>query len=313
MTTIKINFVDFWHPNTPEAIKENPLFKLLAKRFNLELTDNPDFLIYSWAGVQHLKYNCIRIYFTGENIRPDFNVCDYAFSFDYPVTDKNYRLPLYKLYDEFPLLFNRHNEELAKENRKFCNFVYSNTQAKERIDFFHKLQKYKPVDSGGKSMNNIGYFVGDKIDFLKKYKFTIAFENSSHPGYTTEKIAHAFVANTIPIYWGNTLVSKDFNTKSFINCHDYDSFDAVIDRIIEIDNNDDLYRSYLLEPPFVDDEENEYVNEDNIMRRFDTVFSNKDIALAAKPTDPLKFHFLTAKDNCKKFIKKHVTNFTAKS
>lgn len=278
MKKIKINFVDFWHPDTHEAIKENPLYKLLAKKFEMELTDQPDFLIYSWAGIQHLKYNCVRVYYTGENIRPDFNVCDYAFSFDYPVTDRNYRLPLYKLYDEYPLLFDRHNEDLANEKRKFCNFVYSNTKAKERIEFLHKLQKYKPVDSGGKSMNNIGYYVGDKIEFLKQYKFTIAFENSSYPGYTTEKIAHAFAANTIPIYWGNPLVSKDFNPKSFINCHDYDSFDAVIDRVIEIDNNDNLYRSYLLESPFIDDIENEFVNEDNIIKRFETIFSKKALA-----------------------------------
>lgn len=300
---IKINFVDFWHPDTPEAIKANPLYKLLSKRFDLELSDQPDFLIYAWTGVKHLQYNCVRIYYTGENFRPDFTTCDYAFSFDYPVTDKNYRLPLYKLYDEYPLLFNRNNTELAKVSRKFCNFVYSNTKAQERIDFFNQLQNYKPVDSGGKSMNNIGYFVGDKIDFLKQYKFTIAFENSSHPGYTTEKIMHAFIANTIPIYWGNPLAAKDFNPKAFINCHDYENFEAVINKVIEIDNNDELYCAYLLEPAFIDDIENEHVNEDNILTRFETIFANKTIKLAVKPTDLLKFYVLTAKANSKKFIK----------
>jgi len=78
---IKIKFVDFWHPDTPEAIKANFLYKLLSKRFDLELSDQPDFLIYAWAGVKHLQYNCVRIYYTGENIRPDFSTCDYAFSF----------------------------------------------------------------------------------------------------------------------------------------------------------------------------------------------------------------------------------------
>lgn len=303
---IKINFVDFWHLDTPEAIKANPLYQLLSKRFDLELSDQPDFLIYAWTGVKHLKYDCVRIYYTGENFRPDFTTCDYAFSFDYPVTERNYRLPLYKLYDEYPLLFNRDNAELAKVPRKFCNFVYSNTKAQERIDFFNQLQHYKPVDSGGKSMNNIGHFVADKLDFLKQYKFTIAFENSVYPGYTTEKILHAFAANTIPIYWGNPLVGNDFNTKAFINCHDYENFEAVIQRVIEIDNNDDLYRDYLLAPPFVNDQENEYVNEDNIYERFETIFANKTVNLVAKPTDILKFFVYTAIANSKKFIKAHL-------
>ena len=300
---IKINFVDFWHPDTEEAIKANPLYQLLSKRFDLELSDKPDFLIYAWTGVKHLKYNCVRIYYTGENFRPNFNTCDYAFSFDYPITDKNYRLPLYKLYDEYPLLFNRDNTELVKLHRKFCNFVYSNNKAQERIDFFNQLQKYKAIDSGGKSMNNIGYFIDDKISFLNQYKFTIAFENSSHPGYTTEKILHAFAANSIPIYWGNPLVAKDFNPKAFINCHDFENFEAVIKRIIEIDNNDKLYSAYLLETPFVNNVANKYVDEDNIFNRFDTIFANKRANKSAKPNDIVKYYALTTKENIKKFLK----------
>jgi hypothetical protein len=300
---IKINFVDFWHPDTEEAIKANPLYQLLSKRFDLELSDKPDFLIYAWTGVKHLKYNCVRIYYTGENFRPNFNTCDYAFSFDYPITDKNYRLPLYKLYDEYPLLFNRDNTELVKLHRKFCNFVYSNNKAQERIDFFNQLQKYKAIDSGGKSMNNIGYFIDDKISFLNQYKFTIAFENSSHPGYTTEKILHAFAANSIPIYWGNPLVAKDFNPKAFINCHDFENFEAVIKRIIEIDNNDELYSAYLLETPFVNNVANKYVDEDNIFNRFDTIFANKRANKSAKPNDIVKYYALTTKENIKKFLK----------
>jgi len=52
---IKINFEDFWHPNTTEAIQENPIFRLLSKGFELELVENPDFLIYSCFGKRYLK------------------------------------------------------------------------------------------------------------------------------------------------------------------------------------------------------------------------------------------------------------------
>jgi len=279
---IKVNFADFWHPNTSEAIRKNPIFKILSKKFELELSENPDFLIYSCFGRNFLKYKCVRIFYTGENVRPNFDECDYAFSFDYPVTERNYRLPLYKFCEKFEELKKKQKiSEIMGEKSKFCNFVYSKKQAKARVKFFYKLQKYKKVDSGGKLLNNMGYFVDNKIAFLRQYKFTIAFENSCYPGYTTEKILHPFVADSIPIYWGNPLISRDFNSKSFINCHDYNSFDEVIERVIEIDNNDDLYIQYLKEPPFHANRENEYVNEDNILKRFEHIFSNSDITLVA--------------------------------
>ena len=214
---IKINFEDFWHHNSFATIqKENPIFKLLSSRFELELTNKPDFLVYSCFGKNFLKYNCVRIFYTGENIRPDFSECDYAFSFDYPITERNFRLPLYILYDGYKELkrksLNFNSDKKINKKQKFCNFVYSNKKGKERVEFFEKLQKYKKVDSGGKIKNNLGYIVKDKLSFLQQYKFTIAFENSSYPGYTTEKLLQAFVTNTIPIYWGNPLIHKEFNT-----------------------------------------------------------------------------------------------------
>lgn len=292
---IKINFEDFWHPKTVEEIKRNPIFKLLSRRFDLEIVKDPDYLIYSCGdNKEFLKYRCIRIFYTGENIRPNFNECDYAFSFDYPVTDRNYRLPFYKLVAKEGYIekLTSQPKDLAKimqKKKKFCNFVYSNDKAQERIYFFSQLQQYKRVDSGGKVMNNLGYYVDDKISFLNDYKFTIAFENSCHPGYTTEKILHPFLTNSIPIYWGNPLVFKDFNPKAFINCHNYSSFKDVIQKIIEVDTNDDLYQEYIRQPAFNNNVENEYINEENILERFEEIFSTKKIEMAAKRTDILKY------------------------
>jgi alpha(1,3/1,4) fucosyltransferase len=312
---IRIKFEDFWHPMTMDVILQEPLFRLLSKRFKFKIVDNPDFLIYSSFGKEFLKYNCVRIFYVGENIRPNFNECDYAFSFDYPVTERNYRLPLYKmcfidgieyLTEDYVLkLANRsiNIDEIISKKRKFCNFIYSNAKAQERIDFFWKLQQYKAVDSGGKVLNNLGYIVDNKLAFLNNYKFTIAFENSSYPGYTTEKILHAFLANTIPIYWGNPLIDQDFNPKSFINCHEYSSFEKVIERVIEVDRNDDLLREYLEQPVFSSPQGNEYINEDNILERFNTIFSTaNNIKLAAKYTDIYKYYVYQIGDKLKQEI-----------
>ena len=52
-----------------------------------------------------------------------------------------------------------------------------------------------------------------KRAYLRKFKFTIAFENSRRAGYATEKLYDAFAADTVPIYWGDpalgTIVNKD--------------------------------------------------------------------------------------------------------
>ena len=51
------------------------------------------------------------------------------------------------------------------------------------------------------------------------YNFTIAFENCDHPGYITEKIIHAFIAGTIPLYWGGgDYLKETFPADCFINC-----------------------------------------------------------------------------------------------
>jgi len=69
----------------------------------------------------------------------------------------------------------------------------------------------------------------------------MATENSIAEGYVTEKIYDSFMSRTIPIYLGTNDVINDFNNDAFINVNDYKTFDDLIARIKEIDENDDLY------------------------------------------------------------------------
>ena len=124
---------------------------------------------------------------------------------------------------------------------------------------------YRQVDCPGKVLNNqppfdsnahrycAGRAADQKTDYLKQYKFTIAFENESALNYVTEKIFHAFVAGSIPIYWGNPNVANLFNPRSFINCHDFDSFEKVIDLVKAVDQDDELLASYQKAPPILAD------------------------------------------------------------
>lgn len=93
---IKINFSDFWGGFDN---KNNLFTGILSQRYNVEISDKPDFLIHSVYRNEYLKYNCIKICFTGENTRPDFKKSDFHIGFDY-IDDKRYlRYPLFKHND----------------------------------------------------------------------------------------------------------------------------------------------------------------------------------------------------------------------
>lgn len=190
----------------------NFIINILKKYYEVELSEKPDYLFYSVNSMDYLKYNCIRIFYTAENLTPDFNICDYAIGFHYLDFDDRYiRFPLY-LVDDFTVYSNDnyandlfrtvHKHERAaramKEKTDFCSFVYSNAKAAGcRQLIFEELSKYKPVHSGGKYLNNLSGPVDNKLEFQLTHKFVIAFENTSAPGYTTEKIIGASEENIV--------------------------------------------------------------------------------------------------------------------
>lgn len=264
MKTIKIKIINH-NPANPYSYGHFFL-NILKKYYTVELSENPDYLFYNESSNNHFEYDCIKIYFTGENIVPDFNFCDYGISHDYmDFEDRHYRLPLYLVavfYNPTELTMVGENyldkqfsftKEDVKKKTEFCSFVYSNYRAeKERQVIFEKLSGYKKVNAGGGFLNNVGGRVPNKLEFEMKHKFSIAFEGSSRSGWTTEKIVSSMLAGTVPIYWGNPNIHKEFNSKRFINCHDYNSFDEVLARVKEVDTNDDLYLQMVNEPMFAD-------------------------------------------------------------
>ena len=123
--------------------------------------------------------------------------------------------------------------------------------------------KYKNINNGGKHLNNIDKDISydEENDWILKHKFMIAFENSLYDGYITEKIFKEKKNGCIPIYFGSKIM-KGFNKKSFIIINDHDiklcyNNDntitnlvnmSIINKIKEIDENDNLYKEMLSEP-----------------------------------------------------------------
>jgi hypothetical protein len=123
-------------------------------------------------------------------------------------------------------------------------------------------------------MNNLGYLVDDKLKFQNNYKFSIAFENSEYPGYTTEKIVHPKIVNSIPIYWGNPVVGRDWNTKSFINAYEFINMKELVEFIKEVDNDDNLYFNILKESHF-NEEKSKDLDHNSVINFFEKVILEK--------------------------------------
>lgn len=285
MKILRIYFTDF---SSDFNIEEDIFYKWLSTKYQLIIDkSNPDYLIYSCYGDDYLKYkDAVRIFYTAENIRPDFNLCDYAIGFDYlEFGDRYIRFPNYARYGEqFEQLTapKDFKQDFIDSKSGFCNFIYSNSFADPTRDqFFHLLNNKKKIDSLGKHLKNSELAIknrytsdwrNSKVDIQKSFKFSIAFENSFAPGYTTEKLMHAFIANTIPIYWGNPYVTKDFNPLSFINCHDYASLDNVIDRVLEIEQNNNEYLKMVNQPPFLNNLTPHNLERSTLLSFFQNIF-----------------------------------------
>jgi hypothetical protein len=251
---MKISFLDFWDGFD---VNNNFFLHALSMIDKVELTNpsNSDYIIFSCFGNQNIQFrNKKRIFYTGENLRPDYNNIDFSLSFDFTDNGKNIRLPLWMLQIDWfnkvnytnpqytipcDELFN--NKYYNKPKDKFCSIVF-NSHSPYRYEIIEELSKYKKVDCFGKPFGNWFYGEDVKLDNISNYKFNICFENSIYPGYYTEKPIHAKSAGCIPIYWSDENISKDFNKNAFINLSDFNNnVKDLAEYIIEVDKDEDKY------------------------------------------------------------------------
>jgi hypothetical protein len=268
---MKITFSDFWQYPKPFNPNNNFFIHIIRELYeNVEIVnpEDADVMFYSVFGKENLGYkNCKKIFFSGENVRPNFKKCDYSLTFDIDDYEgKNFRLPLWYLYiDWFDVesyenpdwlipesyLYSE-NEFSEKPKNKFCSIVFGNF-VDSRVNAIESINQYKKVDILGKA--NPSKFLPDgekyKLDAISDYKFSLCYENSVYPGYHTEKLLHGKVAGNVPIYYGDNTVSLDFNPDCFINAFGMDN-EELVEKIKEIDSNESLYNSIASQPLFAE-------------------------------------------------------------
>lgn len=259
MSCIKIKFENFW---PTFDINDNKFLSALRSQHDVNVlgpdsSDKPDILFYSRCGrPKHFEYDCLKIYYTGENDVPDFNECDYAISFyDIDINGRSLRYPLYMMYEYNLCLNPKSLTDSEALDRGFCSLLMRNHTNCDpmRLKIIDAVESYKPITYGGPFRNNIGGNVVEKLPFISKFRFNLALENTIVEGYVTEKLLEALAARTVPIYWGSDAAARDFNPNAFINVNDYDSIDSLIRNLASIDSDNSRYLSYLRAPIFNSD------------------------------------------------------------
>jgi len=267
---LKINFTDFWDGFQRDHNFFLDMFRDIYGDVQVTDSEQADILIYcgDYGGREHVRFDPkskIKIYYTGENNRPNYDQCTYSLTFDYDdYGGRNVRLPLWFLQldwynkkgytnPEFVIPINKinDNEYIQTPKTKFCVLI-NNNLFNDRVQCLNKLAPYKKVECYGKPFGNWFYGESKKYEIFSNFKFSICFENSVSPGggYYTEKLIHAKCSGTIPLYYTDDKVGNDFNTKSFLNLNDYDSMDSFVEKIVELDNDKDQYESMFNEPLF---------------------------------------------------------------
>ena len=124
-----------------------------------------------------------------------------------------------------------------------------------RYKYLIELMKYIKIDSYGKCLHNtamkstrqdtetINHY-DMKVDILKKkqYKFLIAFENTHTSEYISEKIWHAYMSQTIPIYYGAPEIYEQVpGRNTFIDAAKFSVPKQLAEYIKKVDEDTKLY------------------------------------------------------------------------
>ena len=158
------------------------------------------------------------------------------------------------------LQWNRHPFSLVEPHRWARNLVsnFNTTYIKtvddwmkselylERLQAISYFARYQSFDLYGSGWNILqskaersvrdqiarswrGKLHKNKIEFLTNYQFYLCFENTSFPGYLTEKIFECLFSGVIPVYLGDPDIQKRVPAEAFIDARHFSSYSELDD------------------------------------------------------------------------------------
>ncbi|XP_024959893.1 glycoprotein 3-alpha-L-fucosyltransferase A isoform X2 [Cynara cardunculus var. scolymus] len=143
-------------------------------------------------------------------------------------------------YDIMAPLQPKTEKALAAAYISNCGAINSRLQALEKLEKFNVK-----IDSYGACHHNRDENV-DKLEALKHYKFSLAFENSNAEDYVTEKYFQSLVAGSVPVVYGAPNI-QDFapSPGSILHIKELNGVGSVAKTMKRLEENNTAYNEFL--------------------------------------------------------------------
>nr|AAI69838.1 Alpha 1,3/4 fucosyltransferase Lewis 2 [Xenopus laevis]AAI70150.1 Alpha 1,3/4 fucosyltransferase Lewis 2 [Xenopus laevis] len=129
---------------------------------------------------------------------------------------------------------------------KLVAWVISNwNKNSKRYKYYSKLKKHLNIDVYGSKTKVLSHT--NTLETLSQYKFYLAFENSIHEDYITEKLwSNSLLSGTVPVVLGPSRKNYErfIPSDSFIHVEDFSTPQKLALYLLELDKNDERYRQY---------------------------------------------------------------------
>ena len=295
------------------ALQSNTKDSIQVAGYSMETlpkASKPDIVLFGPFGEawRSLPMDWPKVHYTGENSEPILHPSvklNIGYKHALPDDTRYLRMPLWHLeidwfgadiqqiQNPLPIPIDACTTSSTRgydQRSNFCAFIVTNPKNQKRNQAFTTLNSYKPVASAGRLYNNVGtdIFAGlgggggelKKHEFLKNYRFCIAYENASTPGYTTEKLLHAKAAGCVPIYWGDSTVTRDFDSRGFLAIPDEMTPESLI-RLVDTIENDPIKWSEMASIPALTTHTRDLVrrNFSDMVCRFFEIAGRKELSL----------------------------------
>jgi len=231
------------------------------------------------------------LYVSGEgHMDPRTSPLDYHVGYlgDSPTSTELFYVVLLVFYGQFSpfqdLIFGKSRELPKVEKEYFLLYAASHCvdyrdaafDALSHVDVVHyggRCRGISTTDEGENERKNVqksplteafSHKHWENFNMMKPYKFSLVMESmGTQEGYISEKIMMAFVAGSVPVYYGTREVLKIFNHKAFV-FYDVENPTEGLTRIAYLNHNQTAYEEVLKEPILAVGGGNYFALKDNI-------------------------------------------------
>ena len=158
-----------------------------------------------------------------------------------------------------PLVYSVFEKDKIKKELGLASVAYIQTGCNppsDRDAYIQELMKHIKVDSYGKCLHNkdLPDGLGNPrkmnskafIEYIRRYKFILSFENALCNDYITEKLFRTLSMGSVPVYKGAPNVREWLpDNHSAIIVDDFSNPKDLAEYIIHVDSNPALYEKYL--------------------------------------------------------------------